>query len=427
MSRACVPSEEARYQEALGSDRPQYLNPKQPDAPIAVTTTMPDNKSQHYVPRCHFKPFSLDEQGIAINLYNHVRNLVRPNVSIGGQCAKSYFYSTNPAFEKSIQPLEGAYAAVVRRLQEGSNLTESDLHLLRSFAFFQWCRTDAALRRQQQAITAFDEMTNHGLEHLNVKNPNETRVLTAIDALKVWTSGKDEIRDLRVLILRNRTAVNFVTSDDPTVVTNRVFLQRFKRNSFGVANAGVMMLMPLSPRYGLLCYDHNCYAPIGREHHFLDINRKQDAHAFNELQFLNSQANIYFSGSIENAHEVVNAFQAVSDRRLSLRLLTWQGISEGIQGEYECFRRLNDGEAFDPRATRVQSVSPVHPTPAHWISALPMRTKIEAWTMPGTLVGPFRQSHAQHHPSMIRKLLEPKLMSRHTGVHLERVYHRIKD
>ena len=43
---------------------------------------MPDNKNHHYVSRCHFKPFTLNEEGKAINLYTSVKQRLIPKVPL---------------------------------------------------------------------------------------------------------------------------------------------------------------------------------------------------------------------------------------------------------------------------------------------------------------------------------------------------------
>ncbi len=96
---------------------------------------MPDNKNQHYVPRCHLKPFSLNRDGTAINLYNHRRDIIRANVAIAGQCSKSYFYGQDLVIERALQKLEGRYAALVRRAEASEALDDAELAFLNDDAY----------------------------------------------------------------------------------------------------------------------------------------------------------------------------------------------------------------------------------------------------------------------------------------------------
>src|SRR6266481_2888270 len=108
---------------------------------------MADFKRQHYVPKCYFKPFSVEKTGAAINLVNISRYKHVRNAPIKGQFARDYFYGEELVLEKWLQQHEGDYAGVIRKLQGGSNLDENDLLILRSFAYLQHSRTETAIRR----------------------------------------------------------------------------------------------------------------------------------------------------------------------------------------------------------------------------------------------------------------------------------------
>jgi hypothetical protein len=101
------------------------------------------------------------------------------------------------------------------------------------------------------------------------------------------------IEDLKVRILRNETRNPFVTSDDPAVQVNRFYSQRLgpRYRAAGLANAGLMFFLPLSPRHVLVRYDGDVYTcPVG-EH----ISSDQDVFAVNTLQFVKAHQNVFFA------------------------------------------------------------------------------------------------------------------------------------
>src|ERR1039458_6999558 len=114
---------------------------------------MPDKKNQHFVPRCHFKPFTLNEEGKAINLYTSVQRLLIPKAPVKNQCARDYFYGTDGQLETALGQVEDGYANAVRRAVAHEE-TEADLDLLRFFSYLQLRRTESAMTRIKEAEDA---------------------------------------------------------------------------------------------------------------------------------------------------------------------------------------------------------------------------------------------------------------------------------
>ena len=109
---------------------------------------MPSHKNQHFVPRCYFKPFSLDNEGKAINLYNIDSSQAIQGASVKGQCSKNYLYGDDLQLEHLLEKYEGDYARVLRVLDDQTkNPTEQDLNILRKFMILQYSRTEAASKK----------------------------------------------------------------------------------------------------------------------------------------------------------------------------------------------------------------------------------------------------------------------------------------
>lgn len=136
---------------------------------------MTDKKNNHFVPRCHLKPFSLNEEGKAINLYTSVKQLLVPKAPVKSQCARDYFYGTDGLLETELEQIEGDYAAAVRPGEE----TDDDLSLLRFFSYLQLRRTEIAMTRLKEAE---EVMLNDVPEHVISTRP-QTRFLDDFDKL----------------------------------------------------------------------------------------------------------------------------------------------------------------------------------------------------------------------------------------------------
>ena len=108
---------------------------------------MPALKNQHFVPRCHLRPFTLDGEGLAINLFNFARRRAVPNAPVKNQCSADYFYGKDLHYEKNMQVIEGLYSAAISRISvPGYALTSGDREVFRAFWVLQHLRTEAASR-----------------------------------------------------------------------------------------------------------------------------------------------------------------------------------------------------------------------------------------------------------------------------------------
>src|SRR5271156_3941827 len=114
---------------------------------------MPQNKVQHFVPRVLLRPFSLNGEGAAINLYQGAQNKAVRDAPLKSQCARNYFYGRDLKLEKLLGGLEGAFAAMLAQIDSarGNDLL-ADLEILRQFTFLQHNRTEAAVMRRQKVM-----------------------------------------------------------------------------------------------------------------------------------------------------------------------------------------------------------------------------------------------------------------------------------
>ena len=351
---------------------------------------MPANKRQHFVPKCHMKPFSLDRQAKAINAYNWQADRGIQNVPVKGQCARDYFYGHDLELEKILGQLEGGYGAIIRKIEEApETLTEEDLRELRSFASLQMSRTEQAIKRRAKAVEGMDELSYRGMEDAKKEEPNVTHEFLMLMAIKHWVELRPHFRDLDIVLLRNETKTDFVTSDDPAILINRLYSQRLGHRPFGIIAAGVQLVMPLTPRVAFLCYDRATYAAPNRQGFWLPITRPNDVDALNQLQFISCASNIYFD-RWEQLEYVKGGFKEAAELRPKSWFRHWVGVLEKKTPAGELYWRV-DPEVGVGKATKVISHSPIYPKPSRWVSELPFRPKVFAFEN-GSAVGLIREA-----------------------------------
>ena len=349
---------------------------------------MPDYKRQHYVPRCYLKPFSLDDAGAAINLYNIARSRAVPNAPVKGQCAKDYLYGENPGLERALQVFEGEYARVLHVLQDArAQPTRQDLAVLRGFAYLQYSRTDMAIRR---ARMAHEGMHNAIYEGRPVKPPDLNLSDRAMMRMTMALYGdlREYIEDLKTCIVKNETRSDFITSDDPSIFTNRFYVQRIRQQSFGISNSGALFFLPLTPRLLLMCYDGGTYTIPAILGCYISIISDADVFALNELQNLKAAENIYFS-RWDDRERVEREFREVIPRRPRSWCHFSVLVPDGSTEQGQRYRRATEEERRTSQHTLV-AMSMHHPAPSRWMSKLKYRSPVRAYS-DGSAVGHVRK------------------------------------
>jgi Protein of unknown function (DUF4238) len=281
-----------------------------------------DYKNQHFVPKCYFKPFSVGADASAVNMYliNHGRPVF--GASIKGQCAKPYLYGHDGELERLLGQIEGAYGGLVSKLAgESHQVTPGDEWLLRCFTLFQSHRTAEQIARTLARMTemaSFFQASEeaHGNQWNPVHNPTKETAMKEL-LLSAYEQTRDRILDdLKVVIVRNRTSLDFVTSDDPAVMTNRWLLQRKSISTFGTNAAGLLMFLPLAPKLLALIYDPAVYNVAAKSRGRVDLNKESDVLAFNQHQYMRAVSAVYFQRA-EDADEVSRHFEAAKIHRPS--------------------------------------------------------------------------------------------------------------
>ena len=337
---------------------------------------MADNKNQHFVPRTHLKPFTLNGEGLAINLFNMTGMKPIPNAPAKNQCSKDYFYGQDPQLEQAIQFVEGHYGEAVRHLAEGGPVQPGVDIVLRRYVYHQYLRTEAAA---QASATMMLAMTDLPGSDFPVPPFREAVKIATEQAMLHYAEAMGIVDDLKMRIVYNATDVPFVTSDNPAVLTNRLHYQRPTpgKRAFGVKTAGALFVLPLTPSLLALFYDGAVYS-VTHKRHFVDLQRTSDVAALNDHQYLNCAANIYF-GAWEGRDQVAVAAAGAAPRRPETPH-TWthavldQSNDWGERFSVEPVSDIRDGRK------RLVHIVMNKPTPSTWPSFLKFRPDASGWS-----------------------------------------------
>lgn len=329
---------------------------------------MADNKNQHYVPRCHLRPFTLNASGAAISLFNVKHKKLIPNAPVKNQCSRDYFYGTDEKLESAIQLIESGYARALQKLmQDSRSLTEECKTILRTFWLFQHLRTEAAARSSVQM--AESTRTLAGL--LPEEYPLGIKEAVQI-ACHVFADSMHEVDDLKFCLIKNKTNVPFVTSDNPAVLTNKWRLEHKSSaiHSFGIGTAGALALLPLTPKLLFLGYDGDIYS-IPNEKGIVEVRNVRDIDSLNSHQFLQCVANVYIhDSSLEST--LRTKFADIEFARPKSRHIVHYAQLDGIFEGHSRYSVVPPDER-DMEKEAILHSQVIHPNPGIWPSQVRIR------------------------------------------------------
>jgi hypothetical protein len=336
---------------------------------------MATNKNQHFVPRCYLKSFTNNGEDRAINLLNLDQQRAIPAAPVKNQCSGDYFYGQDDRLETAIRAVENGYASALARVQSPRyTLHDADKDVLRTFMLFQHLRTEAASRRSVEMFAAMEQSIGSPIPGLKPSIKEAVQM-----AMRSFAEGMHLLDDLKVCLVRNKTKMPFVTSDDPAVVTNRWHTEdsRVRYKSPGLMACGTTIFLPLSPRILCIAYDGDVYS-VPHECGWTEVRNESDIKAFNEQQFLNAFANIYFRDWNDNEW-ILNSYHSVQDRRIGCRHRVHYAVLDGSEGGHKRYRVVDrfDAVTHNEALIHTQSLSPM---PSRWPTQLRWRKKGSVFT-----------------------------------------------
>jgi hypothetical protein len=308
---------------------------------------------------------------------------------VKGQCSRSYFYGKDLRLEKLIQRSEGMYSSTVKRIAEKLSLSDWNKFVLRHFCLLQYCRTEAASQRMALAYAEIADVAFDGSPPADVNVPVSGFVQ---DGMQASAESFRIIDDLKVCLIRNGTQRQFVTSDDPAILTNRWYLQnpRAKGLSFGLQHSGALLFLPVTPDIICVIYDGDVYS-IPNDGGWTATYKITDVEAFNEHQSLGCVSNLFFAKWVD-LDEVHRAFLQVLPQRPSARHELVVAVLEA-ENSWGNKYRVVTGESISGQEEVLFHLKGVNPRPSRWPSIIKWREKPRVYSN-GTGTGYVRRSQA---------------------------------
>lgn len=285
---------------------------------------MAEHKSQHFVPRFYLENFSFDG-GTRFHLFHLAKQEVRKNVGIRDQCAANYFYGKDLKIEKTFMELEGAVSGAIRGIIADASMpaagSDGDL-VFRTHVALQWGRTRSHIAEQHEMAARAVKTAFGG------NNGGKTQFEEAIEATTLEDSMRMSVElsadsaafigDLESKLIDANGHGEFVISDTPVVMTNPYYLGRYPGGVTGLSVQGLVMWVPISPRYLAVYYDRTYYRVGAPHQRTIRLSSAADVTALNNFQCLNAAATVYFQNE-GFGPALATAYQQVERLRLAER------------------------------------------------------------------------------------------------------------
>ncbi len=266
---------------------------------------MPSRKRQHYVPQFYLKHFANENKKFSI--VNFKNNKLINNIPYTKQCYQNYMYGDDNKWEVELQNMESNWSQIINKIISNPKhkLTIMDKKLLNSFITFQRLRTtDSRDNVKRMKTEVFSKITSIASQFYS-QNLTKEQMLKMQDeyflndnqeqdaklCLKIAKDIQNVTMDLRMIIGINKTKYDFISSDNPVLLINP-----FQPNNNAPVFAGLIIIIPLSPRVALICIDDKIYPTI-KSKEYLDLIDKNDIYKINILQFVNCNELVYSKNS----------------------------------------------------------------------------------------------------------------------------------
>lgn len=260
---------------------------------------MTARKKHHFVPKLLLRRFSVD--GASIGLCNLRSGIITTRASIKHEACRDWFYGRDGKAEHALGRIEAEAGKVLLRIIQTGRPPRrySDEHrVLATFLVIQTARTaQAAAEANEMAdkvgkLLLRNALTDPellaGLDELKIEY-NEP----AAEALRPAVLETPVILDLKFKLLHNATKIPFVLGDHPAIKHNGLY-NSAEVSVLGLANSGIQVLLPISPKYAIVFYDEAAYTLGNPASHIVTITSDAVASALNDFQWANAFENIYF-------------------------------------------------------------------------------------------------------------------------------------
>lgn len=269
---------------------------------------MGEKSRQHYVPKFYLRNFSNSKK--AIDTFNISNSKYIPNASIKDMCQKNNFYGSDKEVENFLnEDVESPASPVIKNMIDHFELPKTEVDYITLVKFILVSET-----RNLRAADSTNNMVDYFAKTL-IKNHPEFKDDLDLDKFTIsWNEPVNHLIDFAIesiplvldlepiLLVEKTGARRFLTSDNPVVRYNSLYMLKKYNRGFGYATRGLQLFLPISPHVCLLLYDKLAYDIPGVKNNMLTLTRAKDVDQLNEFFYLNAYNNIFFNQTTKESY-----------------------------------------------------------------------------------------------------------------------------
>jgi hypothetical protein len=248
------------------------------------------------------KNFAVDEDKNLINIHLLKDNRFLYSKALYGQAQENDLYGSDQKLEQFFGKLETTASLVLAKLNTGNiSLLEEEQWYLKLFMLNQLSRTpgfvsvqDSCFEKLAKKRASYDKNFKKYLDEFgtSLNEPYKLYFSFSRDLLSI-------ILDLRIGLLETKKENPFfIIGQNPVIILNPFLKEKnhWIWSTQGIILKGLIMAMPISPRFSLILYDSLRYTLLNKNPKWI-IN-SSDVEKLNNFQYCNTVDCIYFSNLI---------------------------------------------------------------------------------------------------------------------------------
>lgn len=272
---------------------------------------MTKKKRHHYIPRFYLKRFSVNNEGKFIGLYNQKSDVFVQEAPLRHQAYENFLYGEDDEVENALACMENEVAKMFyywteEKLLYPPPIESNGFKLLRQFILYQSFRTP-------KSGNDFTQSLNEGLKVvLKEAKPDLWKQLeggTIVHDNPVLLTLLHSIEHEKLLdyldckFIVNLSELPLITSDAPVIYYNQLMEAADNYiGATGLVTKGLQIFYPIHPRLIVCFYDSSVYDLGDGCVNCCSIESIDEIHQLNGLQFLNSEAQLFFDDMISEEY-----------------------------------------------------------------------------------------------------------------------------